>query len=138
MSSNIRPLRSYNKVDHKASFHQFANDLQHAVQRYVPTDLGGYQKAAILGFTWSNDTTGVVGLRDELLRLLRKVYDFQTETYTLDANASSINVNFDFYDEVTRFIAKLKPKKPEANHLLMYYYSGYSDSGPQQDQFRLG
>lgn len=135
--SSLRPLRSRLPAAHQAKFSQFAGDLQQAVRQYVPTDLGRYQRAAIFAFDWNNDTMGVKGLRDELLGLLKRVYGFQTETHVMNARDPSATVDLDFYDAVLRFVQKNRPKPGEKN-LLVYYYSGHSDSGPQQNELRLG
>jgi hypothetical protein len=81
--SNVRPLRSRLPARHQARFITLAKDLQEVVRHCVPTDLGRYQTATVLGFDWSNDTTGVQSLREEVSGLLRRVYVFQTERVCL-------------------------------------------------------
>jgi hypothetical protein len=81
---------------------------------------------------------GVKGLRNELLGLLKRTYGFQTETHVMNANDPSATVDLDFYDVLTRFVHKNRPKTRDEKHLLVYYYSGHSDSGPQQNELRLG
>lgn len=135
--SNIRPLRSMLPTARQETFPKFADDLREVVQRYVPKDLGRYQKAAILGFDWSNDTMGVKRLREDFLRLLRTVYGFRTESYVLNANNTPQAIDREFRDRMVQFTAKHQSYKEEDKHLLVYYYSGHSDSGPY-DQPRLG
>lgn len=136
--NNIRPLRSMLPSAHQDRFSEFATDLQKAVRQSVPTDFGRYQRASILAFDWSNDTMEVKRLREDLLRLLRRVYGFNTEAYVLNANDPPQAIFKDFRDHLIEFTRRNEPKNGDSTHLLMYYYSGHSDSGPQGNQLRLG
>ncbi len=136
--SNIRPLRSMLPAAHQERFSKFAKDLESAVKTAIPAGFGKYERAAIMAFDWSNDTMGVKALRDELLRLLKRVYGFRTETYVMNANDPSDVVNRDFGDQVSDFVRRHRPSSSSAKHLLVYYYSGHSDSGPHGDELGLG
>ena len=81
---------------------------------------------------------GVKHLREDLLRLLRTVYGFKTESYILNAYDPPQSIFNDFRDKLIDFTGRHKPKRGEATHLLVYYYSGHSDTGPHSNQFRLG
>lgn len=81
---------------------------------------------------------GVRGLRDDLLRLLRDVYNFKTESYVLNANDTPQAIARDFRYQIMQFTNVHQPKTDNAKHLLVYYYSGHSDCGPHGDQLRLG
>lgn len=120
---------------HQERLSNFPDDLQRAVEQIVPTDFERYQTASILSFTWSNDKMGVNILRDELLNTLQRVYGFKAETHVLDANDTQVNVGSDFRDRLIDFT---KTPKTDAKHLKVFYYSGHSDSGPYDDQLRLG
>ena len=132
--SSISPLRSMLPAIHQRRLSDFAQDLQEAVRRYVPTDFGRYQSASILAFSWSNDTMGVNVLRDELLQLLHRAYGFKTESYVFDAKDTLVNIQSDFRDKLIEFT---KTPRNDAKHLKVFYYSGHSDSGPNEDQLRL-
>lgn len=73
---------------------------------------------------------GVQALRNDLLRLLKTVYNFNTESYVFNANDSWVDIADDFRQKV---IEVTKPKEPDSIHLLVYYYSGHSDPGPRGD-----
>ena len=118
-------------------FSNFATDLQHSLQQAVSTDSGRYQQASVLAFDWSNDDIGVSGLRDDFLELLRSVYGFNTESYVLNASDSASNIEFDFRDRVIDFTRKHASRNDNATHLLIYYYSGHSDRGPNGDELQL-
>lgn len=141
--TNIRPLRSALPSSHLSYFSQFAADLQQTIRQSVPTDydldFGRYHQASILSFDWNNDNTmpGVKPLRDELLQLLRTVYSFKTESYALNPNDAPETIFNDFRNRLMTFTNSHKRKSREAKHLLVYYYSGHSDAGPQGDQLRL-
>lgn len=121
-------------ASHQQRLSDFANDLQQAVNKYVPTDFGRYASASILAFDWSNDLMGVNVLRDELIQLLHRVYGFKAESYVLDASDTHENIRSDFRDKIIDFT---KTPKTDAKHLRIYYYSGHSDSGPNDNQLRL-
>jgi hypothetical protein len=125
-------------AQHASRFLHFAKDLEEAVQKVVPTDLGRYQKAAVLAMDWDNDTMNVKVLRDELLGVLRRVYNFKTESFLLDSNLSASTASQRLQDKLYQFTAANRPSKPDAKHLLIYYYSGHSDTGPHGDQLLLG
>ena len=125
-------------TSHQETFPKFADDLRDVVQRYVPTDLGRYQKAVILGFDWSNDIKGVKRLREKFLQLLRTVYGFETESYVLNANKTPQAIDRDFRNRVIQFTAMHQFNTEEAKHLLIYYDSRHSDTGPHGDELRLG
>ena len=80
---------------------------------------------------------GVKSLRDDLLRLLQNVYGFKTESYILQANDPPQAILRDLRDIIIDFGRKNSPKSTEKTHLLIYYYSGHSDPGPQQNELRL-
>jgi hypothetical protein len=125
-------------VQHASRFLHFAKDLEEAVQKVVPTDLGRYQKAAVLAMDWDNDTMNVKVLRDELLGVLRRVYNFKTESFLLKSSLSAGMTSQQLRDKLNQFTAANRPSKPDAKHLLIYYYSGHSDTGPNGDQLLLG
>jgi hypothetical protein len=135
--SNLNPLRSRLPAAHQAAFDEFAKDLQTAVQQWVPTDLNRYQRAAILAFDWNNDTMGVSNLRNDLLRLLNRVYGFKVEVHVFDANAPSADIALEFRRKLVDFTTKNGSTKANVKNLLAYYYSGHSDSGPNGDMLRL-
>lgn len=135
--SNIRPLRSMLPATERVHFAKFAEDLQKSVRRSFVDEFVRYQKASVLAFDWSNDTMGVQHFRDDLLQLLREDYGFKTETYVLNARDPPMTIAQDFQTQLIRFRMENRPTNG-AKHLLIYYYSGHSDSGPKQNQLRLG
>ena len=98
---------------------------------------GDNQKANVLAFDWSNDKMGVQHFRDDLLRLFRVNYGFETETYVLNAKNPSATLAEEFESKLRRFRNKNRPANIESKHLLIYYYSGHSNSGPEQNQLTL-
>jgi hypothetical protein len=135
--SNPKPLRSRYPAAHQAHFDKFAKDLEPAVQQWVPTDLEGYKSAAVLSIDWSNDTMGVSNLRNDLLQILNRVYGFKVENYVLNANAPLADIALNFRKKLMDFTNKQGSTKANAKHLLVYYYSGHSDTGPNGDMLRL-
>lgn len=102
-----------------------------AVSRAVPRDLERYQKAAVLAFARSSDNIGVKTLRDEFLGLLRRSYNFETQSYVLDASSPSNAIAQDLKDKFAEVAKGNRP--PEINfglakNLLIIYYSGHSDA----------
>ncbi len=81
--SKIRPLRSILVAAHQERFSKFAKDLESDVKRSISTGFERYDRAAIINFDWSNDIMIVKDIRDELLRLLKRVYGFRIENYLM-------------------------------------------------------
>jgi hypothetical protein len=135
-SSNIRPTRSRLTQESIQGFCVFAEDLNAALAKSLPTNLARYKHAAVLAFTWSNDDIGVMPQTDELLKVFRKSYNFVTEKHTLDASLSLTQLKRTFRDRLISFFTKHEAKTDD-RHLLIYFYSGHSDAGPTQDQLRL-
>lgn len=119
------------------NFFKFAEDLQKSDRRSLIYKSRRYQKVSVLAFDWSNDEMGVQHFRDDLLRLFREDYGFETETYVLNARDPSSTIAEEFESKLRSFRMN-RPANIEAKHLLIYYYSGHSDSGPKQDQLKLG
>lgn len=136
-SSNVRPLRSRLPQESIPEFSVFANDLNNALQKCVPTDLDRYKHAAVMSITWNNDDIGVMPQTDQFLHTVRRLYNYDTEKFVLDATRSVHQVTRDLTDAILAFTKKHEATPPNNDHLLVYFYSGHSDSGANHDQLRL-
>lgn len=135
--STVRPLRSRLAEDSIEHFEIFANDLKEALVKSIPTNLSRYKHAAVLAIHWSNDDIGVMPQTDEFLQTLRQSYNYVTEKYVIDAARPYQDVGQDFIARILAFTNEHQSRTRDNSHLLIYYYSGHSDSGPRENQLRL-
>lgn len=135
--SNVRPLRSRLAQDSITDFREFANDLNEALAKSVPTNLARYKHAAALSLTWSNDDIGVMPQTDQFLSILKTVYNYATEKFILNAAKPLHELQRDLTDRIMAFTKEHEAKTPNDDHLLIYYYSGHGETGPGQNQLRL-
>lgn len=85
----IRPSRSSKRVKIVDDFRDFTNDLQDTIRRMLPTGGRRYNEAAILAIDFlDSDIPSVGELKDELLDLLEKTYNWKIVNYTIDCSVS--------------------------------------------------
>lgn len=127
--TNVRSLESRFAEYSVESFKIFTDDLNEALAKSVPTNPSRYEHAAVLAITWSNDDIGVEQKTDQLLWILRNVYNYETEHYVLDATCSKSKLRRDLSARIKSFTSTHESKTDEKDHLLVYYYSGHAYLG---------
>lgn len=106
-------------------FRDFTNDLQDTVLRMLPTGGRRYDEAAILVIDFSvSDIPSVKKLRDELLDLLEKTYNWKIVKYTIDCAVSWTIALYDLDQAVHNFTYKYA-SRGQGRSLLTFYFSGH-------------
>ena len=103
----------------------FQSDLQASVNKITPSTQERYTQAACLAIDFSNsDIPAVRPLRNELLDLLRNLYNWEVQTYTIDARKQYHQAERDLQQTAQNFASRYgQPQTGKA--LLVYYYSGH-------------
>lgn len=121
----IRPSQSSKRVKVMDDFRDFTNDLQDTVLRMLPTGGRRYDEAAILVIDFSvSDIPSVKKLRDELLDLLEKTYNWKIVKYTIDCAVSWTIALYDLDQAVHNFTSKYA-SRGQGRSLLTFYFSGH-------------
>ena len=124
-SPTIQPSQSRKRVKVVNDFHDFTNDLQDTVRCMLPTGGRRYDEAAILEIDFSvSDIPSVGELRDELLDLLQKPYNWKIAKYTIDCTVTWTTAFMDLVQAVRSFYCKYALRGHGCS-LLTLYFSGH-------------
>lgn len=123
---SIHPRRADMLVEPVDHLQTFANDLQTSVRALLPTGGRHYQRAAILAITFSrSDIPSVVPLRDELLDLLAKAYNWEVERHMVDCNMHYFTALQEVQFAILNFTKKFASDQSSQGSLICIYYSGH-------------
>lgn len=121
----IRPSQSSKRVKVVDDFRDFTNDLQDTLRRMLPTGGRRYDEAAILAIDFSvSDIPSVGKLRDELLDLLEKTYNWKIVKYTIDCAVSWTIALWNLDQAVHNFTYKYA-SRGQGRSLLTFCFSGH-------------
>ncbi|OJD38889.1 hmg-i hmg-dna-binding protein [Diplodia corticola] len=118
--ASTKPAHAYRVQRTLDRLQDFAKDVEKSVNTILPTGATRYGKVAVLGYTWSNDDMKCAQAEGELFKVLRKYYNFITESYIIDATSQTINAN------LQRAFIKFREKHQGSDTLLIFIYSGHS------------
>ncbi len=134
------PIRGDLKPKTNIAFNDFQEDLQRTVDRVCPSGVTPYERIAVLSFTWSNDDIKATALEDDLLSTLSNDYGCILEKFVIETKHASLvpktnrDVTRDVFHRVSDFVRR--NDSLTSKRLLLYYYCGHGDTGPNNDTMR--
>ena len=109
----------------------FKRDINESLSKIVPSNEKRYTNAAIFAISFSNnDIPAVEPLRDDLLKTLVDLYNWQQEVYIINAQNSYQECERDSARAMAAFAVKYGYPK-SGKSLLVYYYSGHASRNPR-------
>ncbi|KAK2590430.1 hypothetical protein QQS21_011891 [Conoideocrella luteorostrata] len=124
--SSIRPKRAFELPGSFDGLQEFARDLKNTVQQVLPTRGRQYDQAAVLAINFSeSDIEGIQPLRDELLAVFKKQYNWVIETHVIDVNMSHKEALLELNFAVVSFLRAYSSRGRDSASLSCIYYSGH-------------
>jgi hypothetical protein len=115
-----------------ASFEQLQSDLNTCVSMALPTGEQPYSKAAVLSLRWADGDLGVDKAEEKLLWVLKNVYGYAVEQYTLQGNTNTDRATTSFVAAILDFLNRHDGN----NALLVVIYSGHARGNNTQCLWR--
>lgn len=120
-NSSTKPLYAHRAQRTLQNLAEFARDVQESVKANLPTGAQRYGKVAVIGYTWSNDDMNCQEVEEEFFHVLRKEYNFHTESYVIDASARIPLL------DLQKRLSRFREKHDDKDALLIFVYSGHSN-----------
>ncbi|KAJ9299528.1 hypothetical protein DTO217A2_8124 [Paecilomyces variotii] len=123
--ATTKPVNAYSRQKHTVRLKDWALSLKEAIDALLPSGTKRYRQVAVIGFHWENDDMGVSSLEDNLLKIFKDIYNFNTESYTIPtANcASSLQIKLGIWSQHWA--------RPDV--LRIYVYSGHAGPASTTD-----